>query len=107
LCGQKTVKEFLGDVRVTRENGRMTKTQIDSAPENATGNQTSLASPFTDKRGYAGRWQGSTRWVDDLIARGMPHLKIGSRRVRICIADADAWMRTQFYVQRRAAKGVQ
>ena len=75
-------------------------------PEIATG-QTSLAapSPYCDKRGFAQRWQGSTRWVDDLIARGMPHLKIGNRRVRICIAEADAWMQEQFRTQRRAAKG--
>jgi hypothetical protein len=74
-------------------------------PDNATGNQTSLASPFTDKRGYAKRWQGSTRWVDGLLAQGLPHLKIGKRRVRICIANADEWMQSQFRVQRRALKG--
>jgi hypothetical protein len=72
-----------------------------------TNSQPALASPFTDKKGFAKRWQGSTRWVDDLIARGMPHLKIGSRRVRICVAEADAWMQEQFRTQRRAAKGAQ
>jgi hypothetical protein len=82
----------------------MTKTQNDTTPDNATGSQ-QLASPYTDKRGYAGRWQGSTRWVDDLISRGLPHLKIGNRRVRICIAEADAWMQEQFRTQRRAVKG--
>jgi hypothetical protein len=74
-----------------------------ATPENATGNQTSLASPFTDKRGYAQRWQFSTRKCDDLIAQGLPHLKIGKRRVRICIMEADSWMQAQFRVQRRAA----
>jgi hypothetical protein len=73
-------------------------------PEASPGNS-ALASPYTDKRGYAKRWQGSTRWVDDLIARGLPHLKIGKRRVRLCIADADAWMQEQFRTQRRAVKG--
>ena len=84
----------------------MTKVSNDTTPEVATG-QSSLAasSPYTDKRGYAKRWQGSTRWVDDLIARGLPHLKIGKRRVRLCIADADAWMQEQFRTQRRAVKG--
>lgn len=76
---------------------------ITQLPENATGNQTSLASP-TDKRGYAQHWQGSTRWVDGLLAQGLPHLKIGKRRVRIFIPEADAWMVEQFRVQRRAAR---
>jgi hypothetical protein len=76
---------------------------ITQLPENAIGNQTSLASPFTDKRGYAQRWQFSTRKCDDLIAQGLPHLKIGKRRVRICIMEADSWMQAQFRVQRRAA----
>ena len=88
-------------------HSRVMQSQItQQTPEVATG-QTPLASPYTDKRGYAGRWQGSTRWVDDLIARGMPHLKIGSRRVRICITEADAWMQSQFRTQRRAVKGAQ
>jgi hypothetical protein len=64
-----------------------------------------LATPFTDKRGYAARWQGSTRWIDSLLARGLPHLRIGQRRVRICIAEADAWMQEQFRTQRRVAAG--
>ncbi len=72
-------------------------------PEVATG-QTSLASPFTDKRGYAKRWLFSVRKADQLIASGLPHLKIGKRRVRICIAEADEWMQSQFRVQRRAAR---
>lgn len=72
-------------------------------PDNATGNQSSLASPFTDKRGYAKRWQASTRWVDGLLAQGLPHLKIGKRRVRICVPDADAFMHEKFHTQRRAA----
>jgi hypothetical protein len=33
----------------------------------------------------------------------LPHLKIGKRRVRICIMEADSWMQAQFRVQRRAA----
>lgn len=73
-----------------------------ATPDNATG-QTSLASPFTDKRGFAQRWQGSVRWIDGLLAQGLPHLKIGQRRVRICVAEGDAWMQQQFRVQRRGA----
>jgi len=75
-------------------------------PEVATG-QTSLAaqSPYTDKRGFAQRLQCSTRFVDGLLANGLPHLKISNRRVRILIADADNWLRDQYRVQRRAVKG--
>lgn len=80
----------------------MTKTLIQ--PDAATG-EMKLATPFTDKRGYAQHWQGSTRWIDGLLAQGLPHLKIGKRRVRICIAEADAWMKSQFSVQRRSAAG--
>jgi hypothetical protein len=83
-----------------RDNGRMKKTQ--AQPDTATGD-TKLASPFTDKRGFAQRWQGSVRWTDGLLAQGLPHLKIGKRRVRICIAEADSWMQEQFRTQRRAA----
>jgi len=72
---------------------------IETSPEVATG-QTMLASPFTDKRGYAQRWSFSTRKLDGLLASGLPHLAIGKRRVRICIAEADAWMQQQFRVQR-------
>ena len=82
----------------------MTDSNTLATPEVATGH-TSLASPFTDKRGYAQRWQGSTRWVDDLIARGLPHMKIGKRRVRLCIAEADEWMKSQYRVSRRATRG--
>jgi hypothetical protein len=59
------------------------------------------AAPITDKKGYASRWLFSVRKVDDLLAKGMPHLKCGARRVRISIPEADAWMQEQFSVQRR------
>jgi len=80
---------------------------MQETPEVATG-QSSLASPYTDKRGYAKRWAVSTRTIDNLIAAGMPRLKIGARRVRLCVAECDEWMTQQFRVSsRRAAKGVQ
>lgn len=54
-----------------------------------------------DKRGYAGRWRLSPRKIDALLAAGLPHLKIGTRRVRILGPEADAWMHQQFHTQRR------
>ncbi len=74
--------------------------QNHSVPENAMG-QPKLASPYTDKRGYAERWGFSTRKIDSLLQSGLPHLAIGKRRVRICIAEADSYMNEQFRVQRR------
>jgi hypothetical protein len=48
-------------------------------------------------------WRFSLRHIDNLLAKGMPHLKIGSRRVRIIIAEADKWMSEQYGTQRRRA----
>jgi len=70
------------------------------APEAAT--DTNLPDAITDKRGYGQRWHFSPRHVDNLIALGLPHLKIGARRVRIIVTEADAWMRERFSTQRRA-----
>ena len=73
-------------------------------PDTATGIK--LATEITDKRGDARRWQLSPRHIDNLIAQGLPHCKIGARRVRIIVEDADAWMVKQFAIQRRAAARV-
>ncbi len=65
-----------------------------------------LAADITDKRGYGARWSFSVRHVDNLLAQGMPHLAIGKRRVRIVIAEADAWMREKFATRRRRVVGM-
>jgi len=73
-------------------------------PETAAGHKPAEADAtgeITDKRGFGLHWQFSTRHVDNLIAQGLPHLKIGKRRVRILIPEADAWMRQKFGHQRR------
>lgn len=78
---------------------------IDSCkqPEPATGDLklAETENLIADKRQYAARWKFSVRKIDDLLARGLPHLKIGARRVRILIPEADAWMRERFGMQRR------
>ncbi len=56
---------------------------------------------ITDKRGYGKHWGLSTRTIDNLMARGLPHLKIGPRRVRFITEEADRWMRERFSTQRR------
>lgn len=55
---------------------------------------------ITDKRGYAARWQLSTRTVSNLLAQGLPHCAVGSRRVRIIVLEADRWMREKFGTRR-------
>jgi hypothetical protein len=72
---------------------------ISCTPEVATG--TKLAAEITDKRGYAARWGFSIRHIDNLLAQGCPHLKIGKRRVRLVVTEADEWMKRTFATQRR------
>ena len=69
-------------------------------PQAAGGIEQSAAT-ICDKRAYAARWQSSVRSVDNWLSQGCPHLKIGSRRVRINVVEADQWMRDKFSVQRR------
>jgi len=56
-----------------------------------------------DKKSYAERWCFSVRTIDNFLRAGMPHLRVGERRVRIIVAEADAWMRQRFGTQRRGA----
>lgn len=75
------------------------------APQPASGTELAetATNPVTDKKGYARRWLFSARKVDGLLAAGLPHLKIGKRRVRIVVSEADRWMMETFRVQRRGA----
>jgi predicted DNA-binding transcriptional regulator AlpA len=75
------------------------KTTGSCTPETATG--TKLAAEITDKRGFAARWGFSIRHIDNLLAQGCPHLKIGKRRVRLVVSEADEWMKRTFATQRR------
>jgi len=68
-------------------------------PETASGTE-HLAAQVTNKRGYAERWQSSVRTVDNWIARGLPHIKLSPRMIRINIPEADAWLRQKFGCQR-------
>jgi predicted DNA-binding transcriptional regulator AlpA len=74
-------------------------TLVSSTPDTATG--TKLAAEIADKRAYAARWGFSVRHIDNLLAQGCPHLKIGKRRVRLVVAEADEWMKRTFATQRR------
>jgi hypothetical protein len=74
---------------------------IDSSTPPDSAGQPKPAGNVTDKPGYGQRWKFSARHIDNLIAQGLPHLKIGKRRVRIIIDEADAWMKERFGTQRR------
>ena len=67
---------------------------------------TGTADNITDKRGYAARWGISIRKCDQLLAKGLPHLKLSPRQLRININEADAWMHKQFHTQPAVVKEV-
>jgi len=75
------------------------KTLTDGIPTPARG-QLKLADDITDKCGFGERWKFSARHVDNFLSQGMPHCKIGKRRVRIVVADADRWMLDRYGVCR-------
>ncbi len=69
-----------------------------SKPESGAG--TSKSPEIETKRDFAARWQVSLRTVCNLQSKGLPHLSVGKRRVRIIPEAADRWMVENFGVQR-------
>lgn len=78
--------------------------ELTTKPDAAAGELKSAAN-ITNKRGFAAHWSFSVRKTDQLIAAGLPHLKLSARQIRINIPEADAWMHSQFATSRRALKG--
>ena len=78
-----------------------------SNPDANAGNFKSSAhdniTPFGSKRDVAAMLQLSVRSVDNHIAAGMPHLKIGKRRCRFDLAAVREWMLAQYGVQRHGS----
>ena len=70
------------------------------ALEPTTGATNDMVAAITDKQGYGARWKFSSRHIDNLLAKGLPHCKVGARRVRILIPEADAWMKDKYFIQR-------
>jgi hypothetical protein len=81
------------------------KTLTNTIPDPAPG-QLKIADEITDKRGFAERWKFSVRHIDNLLSQGMPHCRIGKRRVRIVVAEADRWMLERFGVRRLGKENV-
>jgi hypothetical protein len=56
---------------------------------------------FCDKRAVAELAGGmSVRWVDGQLCKGMPHLKLGPRRVRFDLIEVAAWLKERYGRQR-------
>jgi predicted DNA-binding transcriptional regulator AlpA len=62
-----------------------------------------VVSPFGNKRAVATLLCLSVRTVDNLMARGLPHMKIGSRRVRFDLTQVSEWAKREFSVRRLGA----
>ena len=59
---------------------------------------------FGDKKAVGDMAGGfSTRWVDDQLRQGMPHLKLGSRRVRFDMEEVRIWLKERYGQQRRGS----
>lgn len=74
-------------------------------PDPATGNHKLAASeiprPLGDKKAVATMAGGmSIRWVDGEMAKGMPHLRLGSRRVRFDLDEVRAWLKDKYATRR-------
>jgi hypothetical protein len=50
---------------------------------------------------FSRRFAVSKRTCDSWITRGMPHLKLSPRMVRIPPAEAGAWVKENYFTQRR------
>src|SRR5262245_23084392 len=55
---------------------------------------------FADKRAVSAMLGLSVRTVDNLIAKGMPHLKLGERRCRFDLQEVRAWLKQQYGTRR-------
>lgn len=55
---------------------------------------------FGTKQDVAAMFGVCLRTVDNLLAKGMPHLKLGARRCRFDMADVEAWANRSFRTER-------
>lgn len=71
-------------------------------PNTAGGSEKSAAvENFGDKRAVADLAGMSVRWVDGQLLEGLPHLKLGPRRVRFDLSEVREWFCTKYAAQRR------
>ena len=73
-------------------------------PETATGEEKLATVPrYADKRDIAALLKMSVRTVDNLLAAGCPHLKLGETRVRFDIDEVRSWLADTYRIQRRGS----
>jgi hypothetical protein len=92
---------IIGDPCFKRYNSGMKSN--DSCQIDANSGQKSMGD-ITDKKGFGARWLFSVRHVDNLLRAGLPHCKVGKRRVRILVDEGDAWMKERFGTRRAPAR---
>lgn len=56
---------------------------------------------YGSKADVAAMLQMSRRTVDNLVSKGCPHLKLGSRRLRFDMGEVRQWLADNFRQQRR------
>jgi predicted DNA-binding transcriptional regulator AlpA len=80
----------------------MTKAQVQ--PDAAAGVKSAALSDtplrYGDKNDVATMLGMSKRTVDNLMAQGCPHLRIGSRRCRFDLTEVRQWLSENFRTQR-------
>lgn len=67
-------------------------------PETAPGNQE--AARYGNKKALAVLLCLSLRSIDNLVARGCPHLKLSARLVRFDFAEVKAWLAAEYGTRR-------
>ena len=76
--------------------------KLNQSPQAAEGTLSGNENNFVDKRAVgllAGNM--SLRWVDGELVKGMPHLKLGPRRVRFDLEEVREWLKEKYGQQRR------
>lgn len=73
--------------------------------EAVTDNPQLTATRYGSKRDVAQMVQMSVRSVDNFVAKGCPHLRVSSRRLRFDMAEVRQWLADNFRTQRRVNGG--
>lgn len=69
-------------------------------PKNQNTSETPTELKLGDKFAVAEMLDLCPRSIDNLMAQGMPHLRIGKRRVRFDLPDVLAWAKRHYGVSR-------
>ena len=110
LVGQLTIREsdlkhllleYTPQPVVVRPPDNLNSARPDSPVLNDESKIAATIPRYTDKREIAALLKLSVRSVDNLLAAGCPHLKLGKRRVRFDIDEVRSWLSETYRMQRR------